>query len=65
MLVLGLVFAAQTVLIFGAMALAAGHLGRLLARRPGMGPWLDRLCGLLFIGLAAHLAGDSLIPNKH
>lgn len=65
MLVLGLVFAAQTILIFGAMALAAGRLGRLLARRPGMGPWLDRLCGLLFIGLAAHLAGDSLIPNKH
>jgi len=55
MLVLGLVFIVQTILIFGAMALAAGRLGRLLARRPRLGPWLDRLCGLLFIGLAVRL----------
>jgi hypothetical protein len=34
------------------MALAAGSIGRLLARRPRLGPWLDRLCGVLFIGLA-------------
>jgi threonine/homoserine/homoserine lactone efflux protein len=60
MLVLGLVFIAQTVLIFGGMALAAGSIG-LLARSPRLGPWLDRLCGVLFIGLAAwrKLAGDS------
>ncbi|MDD3352482.1 LysE family translocator [Zoogloea sp.] len=56
MLLLGLLFAAQTVVIFGAMALAAGAIGRELTRRPGLGPWLDRLCGTLFIGLALRLA---------
>ncbi len=55
MLALGLVFIAQTVVIFGSMALAAGHIGRLLSRRPRLGPWLDRLCGVLFIGLAVRL----------
>ncbi len=60
MLILGLVFAAQTVVIFGGMAFAAGSIGRLLARRPRLGPWLDRLCGLLFIGLAARLVSDDL-----
>lgn len=60
MRVLGLVFIAQTLLIFGAMALAAGHIGRLLARRPRLGPWLDRLCGVLFIGLAVRLVRAGL-----
>jgi threonine/homoserine/homoserine lactone efflux protein len=60
MLVLGLVFAAQTSLIFGTMACAAGSIGRLLARRPAIGPWLDRLCGALFIGLAVRIASDDL-----
>lgn len=60
MLGLGLVFIAQTVVIFGSMAFAAGHIGRLLARRPGLGPWLDRLCGLLFIGLAVRLTSEEL-----
>lgn len=55
MLALGLVFIAQTIVIFGSMAFAAGAIGRLLARRPNLGPWLDRLCGLLFIGLAVKL----------
>ena len=58
MLALGLVFIAQTVLIFGSMALAAGSIGGLLARKPCLGPWLDRLCGVLFIGLALRLAVD-------
>lgn len=61
MLVLGLVFITQTAAIFSAMAFAAGAIGRLLARRPRVAPWLDRLCGVLFIGLAAHLASDSFI----
>jgi len=59
MLILGLVFIAQTAVIFSTMAFAAGAIGRLLARRPRVAPWLDRLCGVLFIGLAAHLASDS------
>ncbi|RTL36372.1 MAG: LysE family translocator [Rhodocyclaceae bacterium] len=60
MLALGLLFAVQTVVVFGGLALAAGSIGRLLARRPRLGPWLDRLCGVLFIGLAVRLiASDS------
>jgi len=55
MLVLGAVFAAQTVVVFGAIAFAAGSIGRLLARRPRLGPWLDRVTGMIFIGLAANL----------
>uniref|UniRef100_A0ABX1N6C6 LysE family transporter n=1 Tax=Aromatoleum buckelii TaxID=200254 RepID=A0ABX1N6C6_9RHOO len=55
MLVLGAVFAAQTVVVFGAIAFAAGGIGRLLARRPRLGPWLDRVTGMIFIGLAANL----------
>lgn len=55
MLMLGVLFAAQTVLIFGSMAFAAGSIGRLLGRYPTLGPWLDRLCGVLFIALALRL----------
>ena len=60
MLVLGLVFIAQTVVIFSTMAFAAGSIGRLLARNPRLGPWLDRLCGVLFIGLAARLVSGEI-----
>lgn len=55
MLVFGSLFALQTVIVFGAIALAAGTLGQQLARRPRLAPWLDRLAGLVFIGLAVHL----------
>jgi threonine/homoserine/homoserine lactone efflux protein len=55
LLVLGAVFAAQTVVVFGAIAFAAGAVGRLLARRPRLAPWLDRVAGVIFIGLAVHL----------
>lgn len=55
MLVLGAAFAAQTVVVFGTIAFAAGSIGRLLAHRPRLGPWLDRLSGVIFIGLAANL----------
>jgi len=43
------------VVIFSTIACAAGSIGRLLVRNPRLGPWLDRLCGVLFIGLAARL----------
>ena len=35
-------------------------IGRLLARRPGAGIWLDRGAGLLFIGLALRLVLDGV-----
>lgn len=58
MLALGTAFAAQTVVVFGGLALTAGTIGRLLTRRPRLGPWLDRLCGVLFIGLALRLVAS-------
>src|SRR5690606_22924003 len=55
MVVLRVTFAVQTISVFGAIAFAAGRIGILLAHRPRLGPWLDRLAGGIFLGLAAHL----------
>lgn len=52
---LGLVFTAETVVIFGAIGWFAGHLGESLARRPAIGAWLDRLTGGMFIALGIRL----------
>ncbi len=60
MVQLGLVFALQTTLLFGAVALAAGGLGRVLAHRPAAGLWLERGAGLLFLGLALRLVLDGV-----
>jgi len=56
MLALGSVFVFQTIVVFGGIALLAGPLGNWLRRRPGVGPWLDRLAGVVFLGLALRLA---------
>lgn len=56
MLALGLLFAVQTALIFGAVALFAGRIGARLQRQPRLATWLDRCAGLIFIGLALRLA---------
>jgi threonine/homoserine/homoserine lactone efflux protein len=48
----------QTVVVFGAVAYMAGGIGRLLKRRPGVAPWLDRIAGVIFIGLALRLVLD-------
>ncbi|MBR4738155.1 MAG: LysE family translocator [Rhodocyclaceae bacterium] len=53
--VLGCVFALNTILIFGAIAFCAGQLGALLARRPGVGLWMNLLAGVIFIALALNL----------
>lgn len=53
--IFGTVFAIVTIFVFGGIALAAGTLGALLARRPGVGTWLNRLAGTVFIGLAVNL----------
>ena len=55
MVVLGALFAAQTVIVFGAIATAAGALGSALARKPQLAAWLDRGSGALLIALAVHL----------
>ncbi len=53
---LGLLFAALTIVIFGAIGWYAGALGRWLRARPAVGRWLDRATGLLFIGIGIRLA---------
>jgi threonine/homoserine/homoserine lactone efflux protein len=57
MLLLGAVFAAQTILIFGAIGWFAGRIGTRLAQQPRIAAWLDRLAGAIFVGLALRLAG--------
>jgi threonine/homoserine/homoserine lactone efflux protein len=55
-MLLGGVFALAATLVFQSIALFAGVLGGWLRQRPWIGRWLDRITGLLFVGLAARLA---------
>lgn len=52
---LGVVFTLQGALLFGAIGYFAGGLGLALRRRPAVGRWLDRVAGLLFVGLGLRL----------
>ena len=52
---LGLIFTTQAVLIFSTIGFLAGSLGQRLARNPRIGLWLDRLAGVVFIGLGLRL----------
>lgn len=54
--VLGLVFTAQTVLVFGLLGWFAGAIGRWLGRYSRR---LDQATGLLFLGLGLRLAAES------
>lgn len=56
MALLGGVFMAQTLVIFGAVALASGWLGERLRRHPAIGPRLGLFAGLTFLALGARLA---------
>jgi threonine/homoserine/homoserine lactone efflux protein len=56
MLELGLVFMAQTVVVFSIFGLCAGTIGGWLKRRPRAGVWLDRLAGLTFIIIGIRVA---------
>ena len=56
MLLLGALFAAQTVVIFGSLGWFAGSIGTRLQRQPRLAVWLDRCAAAIFIGLALHLA---------
>jgi threonine/homoserine/homoserine lactone efflux protein len=56
MLLLGAVFAAQTVVIFGSLGWSAGSIGGRLRRQPKLAVWLDRCAASIFFGLALHLA---------
>lgn len=52
---LGLVFTAQAALLFGLLGAVAGAAGAGLQRRPRVAVALDRLAGLLFVGLGLRL----------
>ncbi|MEA5098290.1 MAG: LysE family translocator [Burkholderiaceae bacterium] len=56
MLLLGLVFIISTVLVFGGVALAAGALGEWLSRSARAQKVMNRVAGVVFIGLAIRLA---------
>lgn len=55
MLVLGFVFILSAILVFGAIALAAGSLGEWLSRSANVQRWINRLAGTVFVGLAIKL----------
>lgn len=52
---LGLVFTLCTVVIFGALGWFAGGIGERLARHAGVGVWLDRVAGGIFVALGLRL----------
>ncbi|MEM6657647.1 MAG: LysE family translocator [Pseudomonadota bacterium] len=53
---LGALMFAATVVVFGAVALAAGTLGGWLKGSPAVQIWLNRISGLIFVALAIKLA---------
>lgn len=59
LIALGLVFILATVLVFGSVALLAGKLGDRLRRSPAAQVWLNRIAGVVFVGLAVRLALQS------
>lgn len=56
MVLLGALFAGQTVLIFGSLGWFAGGIGARLQRQRGLAVWLDRCAGTIFFALALRLA---------
>jgi threonine/homoserine/homoserine lactone efflux protein len=58
-MLLGLLFALQTTLIFGLLGYFSGTVGRWLQRRANVGHRLDQATGTLFIGLGIRLVFDS------
>lgn len=55
MAMLGLLFTVQAALIFGLLGYFSGAVGQRLNRRPAIGTLLDRLTGVLFLGLGLRL----------
>jgi len=51
----GVLFTLQAALLFGLLGYCAGRVGAWLQRRPGIGGWLDRIAGTVFIGLGLKL----------
>ena len=56
LLVLGMTFTVLGLLVDCLIALLSGQIGRRLRKRPGTSTWLNRLAGVVFLGLAAKVA---------
>jgi threonine/homoserine/homoserine lactone efflux protein len=52
---LGLLFTAQALVLFGLLGWFSGSVGAWLNRRPSVGLWLDRLASMVFIGLGVRM----------
>lgn len=52
---LGLTFTLQAAFLFSLLGFFSGAIGQWLARRPKAGMWLDRIAGMVFIGLGLRL----------
>ncbi|CUI38416.1 LysE family translocator [Cognatishimia activa] len=53
---LGVIFVVMTFVVLGGIALVAGGLSERIARTPTVQLWMNRVAGLVFIGLAAKIA---------
>lgn len=53
---LGSIFVGMTFVVFGSVALLAGGLSDRMTRTPKVQLWMNRIAGLVFIGLAAKIA---------
>ena len=56
MLLLGGVFIVSTIFVFGSIALLAGSIGQWLNRSPKTQVIMNRMAGVIFVGLALKLA---------
>lgn len=52
---LGLVFTVQAAILFSLLGLFSGTIGQWLHKTPRIGLWLDRLAGVVFVGLGLRL----------
>lgn len=52
---LGLLFTVQGVLVFGLLGYFSGTVGAWINRHPGAGTWMDRVAGVIFVGLGLRL----------
>ena len=63
MALLGAIFMAQTVAIFGAVALFSAGLGAWMRRKPAIGARLNVFAGVTFIALGIRVALPDLAPR--
>jgi threonine/homoserine/homoserine lactone efflux protein len=52
---LGLLFTAQAAVLFGLLGYFSGTVGAWINRKPRVGVWMDRLAGVVFVGLGVRM----------